>query len=200
MIGVKLTGIQYPQDFVEVTACAHRIGQGQFELLVRANQKDHADGGIVSGGAASGAVTFARSAHLIGLGNLELATTDRQIVQRLALAFLDVLGPFLPISHRIEIMPTILQFHFSNSLFRPARYPNSVVQTGAKPLGCEQGIAQLSPIHLWKWMVPWVASTEKFQCGIVNSECQNGFHPLALIARSGFGCNPCWRQSQRSRI
>ena len=90
-------------------------------LLVRANQKDRADGGVVSGGKASGAVALARREHLIGLGNLELATTDQQMVQRAAPAFLDVLGPFLPISHRIEIMPMILQFRFSNSIFRPAR-------------------------------------------------------------------------------
>ena len=40
-------------------------------------------------------------------------------------------------------------------------YPNSVVQTGVKFLGCENRIAQPSPIQSWNWMVPSVVSAVK---------------------------------------
>src|SRR5262245_926207 len=56
----------------------------------------------------------------------------------------------------------ILQLRFSNSGFRPAIYPSSVVQTGVKSLGCENRIAQPSPIHSWKLNVPWEVSAVKF--------------------------------------
>src|SRR5277367_1680551 len=41
-------------------------------------------------------------------------------------------------------------------------YPSSVVQTGVKSFGCENRIAQPSPIHSWKLMVPCVVSAVKF--------------------------------------
>jgi hypothetical protein len=41
-------------------------------------------------------------------------------------------------------------------------YPSSVVQTGVKSLGCENRIAQPSPIQSWKSMAPWVVSAVKF--------------------------------------
>src|SRR5262249_4975176 len=40
-------------------------------------------------------------------------------------------------------------------------YPSSVVQTGVKSLGCENRIAQPSPIHSWKRIVPCVVSAVK---------------------------------------
>ena len=39
--------------------------------------------------------------------------------------------------------------------------PSSVVQTGVKSFGCENRMAQPSPIHSWKWIVPWVVSAVK---------------------------------------
>src|ERR1700722_1570940 len=41
-------------------------------------------------------------------------------------------------------------------------YPSSVVHTGVKSLGCENKIAQPSPIHSWKLMVPCEDSAVKF--------------------------------------
>src|SRR5262245_46598802 len=40
-------------------------------------------------------------------------------------------------------------------------YPSSVVHTGVKSLGCENRIAQPSPIHSWKRIVPCVVSAVK---------------------------------------
>ena len=40
-------------------------------------------------------------------------------------------------------------------------YPSSVVHTGVKSLGCEHRMAQPSPIHSWKLMVPCVDSAVK---------------------------------------
>src|SRR5919106_2409802 len=61
----------------------------------------------------------------------------------------------------------ILQWRLSNSGFSPAMYPSSVVQTGVKSLGCEKRIAQPSPIHSWKLMVPWVVSAVKFGASLL---------------------------------
>src|ERR1700730_10103057 len=50
---------------------------------------------------------------------------------------------------------------FSNSGFRRARYPSSVVHTGVKSLGCENKTAQPLPIHSWKLIVPCEDSAVK---------------------------------------
>ena len=44
-------------------------------------------------------------------------------------------------------MPIVLQLRLSNSGLSLAMYPSSVVHTGVKSFGCENIIAQLSPIH-----------------------------------------------------
>src|SRR5882672_7781712 len=54
-----------------------------------------------------------------------------------------------------------LQLRFSNSGCSPAMYPSSVVHTGVKSLGCENKIAQPSPIHSWKLIVPCEVSAVK---------------------------------------
>jgi hypothetical protein len=41
----------------------------------------------------------------------------------------------------------IVQFRFWNSGWSPAIQPSSVVHTGVKSFGCENRIAQPSPIH-----------------------------------------------------
>src|SRR5499427_6403342 len=55
----------------------------------------------------------------------------------------------------------ILQLRLSNSGFRPAMYPSSVVQTGVKSFGWENRIAHPSPIQSWKLTFPWVVSALK---------------------------------------
>jgi hypothetical protein len=57
--------------------------------------------------------------------------------------------------------PIILTPRFSNSSFNFANAPSSVVQTGVKSAGWEKRIAQLSPIHWWKSISPWVVSALK---------------------------------------
>ena len=43
--------------------------------------------------------------------------------------------------------PITLVLRLSNSGFRPATAPSSVVQTGVKSFGCENSTAQLSPFQ-----------------------------------------------------
>src|SRR5271165_6511042 len=59
------------------------------------------------------------------------------------------------------LRPMTLAPRAANWSSRAATAPSSVVQTGVKSLGWEKRTAQLSPIHSWKWMVPWVVSAEK---------------------------------------
>ena len=56
----------------------------------------------------------------------------------------------------------IFGLRFANSGSSAAMYPSSVVQTGVKSLGCENRMAQPSPIHWWKLISPWVVSAVKF--------------------------------------
>src|SRR5262249_8361739 len=61
----------------------------------------------------------------------------------------------------------ILQFRLSNSGFRPAMYPSSVVHTGVKFFGCENRIAHAFRIHSWKLIFPWVVSAVKFGASLL---------------------------------
>src|SRR5579872_6154452 len=60
------------------------------------------------------------------------------------------------------LTPIGLILRLSNSPLSLATAPSSVVQTGVKSLGCENRIAQLSPIQLWKSILPCVVSAVKF--------------------------------------
>src|ERR1700722_11291504 len=56
----------------------------------------------------------------------------------------------------------ILVLRLSNSGLTPAMCHSSVVQTGVKSLGCENRMAQLSPIQVWKSIGPCVVLAVKF--------------------------------------
>lgn len=59
-------------------------------------------------------------------------------------------------SDRLLTKPINLTLRFSNSPFSFAKAPSSVVHTGVKSAGCENRMAHLSPIHLWKSISPRV--------------------------------------------
>jgi len=58
-------------------------------------------------------------------------------------------------------MPITLTPRASNSGFRVATLPSSVVQTGVKSFGWENMMHQAWPSHAWKWMWPSVVSASK---------------------------------------
>src|SRR5690349_25072800 len=58
-------------------------------------------------------------------------------------------------------MPMIFALRLSNSGFRRAIVPSSVVQTGVKSFGCENRTAQESPIQSWNLILPCVVSASK---------------------------------------
>src|ERR1700741_2870504 len=59
------------------------------------------------------------------------------------------------------LSPIILQLRFAKSGSSPAMYPSSVVHTGVKSLGCENRMAQPSPIQSWKLIWPCVVCAVK---------------------------------------
>src|ERR1700761_1331980 len=59
------------------------------------------------------------------------------------------------------LRPMIFVLRLANSGSRRAMYPSSVVHTGVKSLGCEKRMAQPSPIHWGKSILPWVVSAVK---------------------------------------
>ena len=59
------------------------------------------------------------------------------------------------------LSPMIFTLRLANSGCSFAMEPSSVVQTGVKSFGCENRIAQPSPIQSWKWIVPCVVSAVK---------------------------------------
>src|SRR5262245_27606771 len=65
------------------------------------------------------------------------------------------------------LSPMILQLRLSNSGFRPAMYPSSVVQTGVKSFGWENRMAHPLPIQSWKLIFPWVVSAVKLGASLL---------------------------------
>src|SRR5258705_13057953 len=63
--------------------------------------------------------------------------------------------------------PTTFTFRFSNSDFRRATSPSSVVHHGVKSLGCEKRTAQPLPIHSWKLILPCVVSAVKLGASLL---------------------------------
>src|SRR5882757_5832678 len=59
------------------------------------------------------------------------------------------------------LSPMIFVLRFSNSGFRRAMQPSSVVHTGVKSFGCENRIAHPLPIHSWNLILPSVVSAVK---------------------------------------
>jgi hypothetical protein len=66
----------------------------------------------------------------------------------------------------VRTRPTIFTPRFSNSSFSFAKAPSSVVQTGVKSAGCENRIAQLLSMKLWKSMSPCVVVAWKLGAGV----------------------------------
>src|SRR5262245_33321964 len=83
----------------------------------------------------------------------------------------------------------ILQLRLSNSGFRPAMYPSSVVQTGVKSFGWENRIAHPLPIQSWKLIFPWVVSAVKFGASLLirnamlHSSVSTGCLPPGVVNR-----------------
>src|SRR3984885_12200628 len=78
----------------------------------------------------------------------------------------------------------ILVLRLSNSGFSPAMYPSSVVHTGVKSLGCENRMAQLSPIHSWKLIFPCEVSAVKLGASsLMRSIC---WSPDLFESKRGF--------------
>ena len=67
------------------------------------------------------------------------------------------------------LRPMIFVLRLSNSGFRCAIEPSSVVQTGVKSLGCENRTPHESPSHWWKRIGPSVVSAVK--SGAVSPSC-----------------------------
>src|SRR5262250_3320953 len=81
----------------------------------------------------------------------------------------------------------ILQLRLSNSGFRPAMYPSSVVQTGVKSFGCENRIAQPLPIQSWKLIFPWVVSAVKLGASLL---IRSAMLRLRVTPQYWMGCPP----------
>src|SRR3981189_2380318 len=78
--------------------------------------------------------------------------------------------------------PMILVLRLSNSDFSLAMAPSSVVQTGVKSLGCENRIAHLSPIHLWKSIGPSGVLRLEIGCFVADPQC----HGILLAVSKKF--------------
>ncbi|KAH3680596.1 hypothetical protein WICPIJ_008216 [Wickerhamomyces pijperi] len=83
--------------------------------------------------------------------------------------------------------PINLVFLASNSFFKAAKAPNSVVQIGVKSRGWEKRMVHLSPIHSWKLILPTVVSTSKFGAvePILSFGCSSALNVLKPLVKTG---------------
>src|ERR1700754_870714 len=97
-----------------------------------------------------------------------------------------------------------LTLRLSNSGLSFATVPSSVVQTGVKSLGCEKRMAQPSPIHWWKSMVPWVVLAVKFGASelIRRDMCSHlaGFHAPVVAGRQAYVVGDCQDAPSNDRM
>src|SRR5262249_15327603 len=88
------------------------------------------------------------------------------------------------------LMAIILHFLFANSGCSPAIYPSSVVQMGVKSFGWENKMAQPSPTHSWKLMVPCELSALKLGA---SSLMRNDIIYLLISGKQPLpGCSVGW--------
>src|SRR4029453_15002005 len=102
---------------VEIAAGRHGISEHQLDLLIRSNNEHRADCGIVCRSSPLGGSTSAGVNHVVEFGDLEVKVTDNRIVHRMALGFLDILGPFLVIGHGINAQTDHFKFAFRELRF-----------------------------------------------------------------------------------
>ena len=77
----------------EVAAGGHRIGEGQLDLLVRADDEHGADGGVVGGGTGGHGAAGGRWEHVVELRDVEVGVADQRIVRRVALRMRSCIWP-----------------------------------------------------------------------------------------------------------
>ena len=93
VLGGELHGVKHAEDLIEVAAGGHGIGHLQLDLLIGADDIDHAHGGVVGGGAAFAAIAGVAGEHVVELGYLEFGVADDGEVDLGAGDVFDVLGP-----------------------------------------------------------------------------------------------------------
>ena len=89
----ELHRIQQPKHFIEISPAAHRVKQHGTNFLIRANDIDSADGGIVGCGSALGTARFVGGQHIVELGDLEVAVAHHGIVNLISAHLLDIGEP-----------------------------------------------------------------------------------------------------------
>src|SRR5687767_14305096 len=102
MLGGELHRIKHAQDFVEVAAGGHRVGEHELDAFVGTNNKYGTHGCIVGGSAAFGAAGFACRQHVVKLGDGKVGVADHRIVDGRTLGFLNVFGPARVVVYRIN--------------------------------------------------------------------------------------------------
>ena len=100
--GSELKRIKHSQDFVEVSASAHRVAKHQLDLLVGSNYEHGAYGGVRGRSAAFGSIAGVGGQHVIKLGYLEFRVPDHGIVDFMALGLFDVYNPLAVTAHGIH--------------------------------------------------------------------------------------------------
>ena len=93
MLRGELDGVEYADDFVEVAAGGHGVGDLKLDALVGANDEDGANGGVVGGCAALAGLAGIGREHVVELGDGEGRVADEGVVDLVTAYVLDVLRP-----------------------------------------------------------------------------------------------------------
>ncbi|MNY26136.1 hypothetical protein D3C86_1599670 [compost metagenome] len=102
MFGGELDGIDRAENFLEITAGGHRVGEDQLDLLVGTDDKDGAHGGVIGRRAAFGTVASTGRQHVVELRDLQVLVADQRIIDVETGRGANVVLPFFMAFNRID--------------------------------------------------------------------------------------------------
>ena len=102
MSGRELEGIQHAQDLGKIAPGGHGIGHHQLDVLVRADHKHRAHGGVGLGGAAPGGAGLIGGEHIVEFGDMQIGVGDQGVMHGRAAHIADILEPVVMILDRIN--------------------------------------------------------------------------------------------------
>src|SRR5580693_4961522 len=128
----ELYRIEDPQNFVKVTACAHRVNEHQFDLLVRADQEHGAYRGVVHGRTTLGSGSRIGRQHVIDFCDFEFRVADQRVVHSVALSLFYVHCPLSVTAYRVDAQPDNLAVSLREFRLQPGHVAEFGGANGSK--------------------------------------------------------------------
>src|SRR6266568_8754901 len=171
MLCGELHRIEHAEHFIEVAPGGHRIGQHQFDLLVRTDHEHGADRGVGGSSSAVARVACFGGKHSVEFGDFQIEIANHRVCHRMPLSSLNVADPLAMILYWIDA-----EAHdFAVALFKLRLQSGQVAEFGGAN-GCK--VLRVREKHAPGVAEPFVEADSpvgccgfKVRCCIVNSHC-----------------------------